>query len=347
MKENPKFFNKLIIAIKDFDKYIDFAASSVVDTMSYIVKLVAIFTIFLTAISLYSVSKQVNKIYKFIDEEISEMTYKDGNLNVLGKSNDALILEDNILDRIIIDTTESKEQQDKYISDIQKFSSGIVFLKDKMAIKVANSNSMVITYSYSELLENQNINNFNKNDVLDKISGKNIINIYIIIFGISYFYLYITSFINFIIYAILIGSLGYFTAILLRLRIRYAAMCKMAIYSLTLPLILNIVYIIINAFTGFEIEYFDIIYIAISYIYIIAAILMIKADMIKRGKELQEILKEQERIREEIERQKQEEEERQKEEQRKKEEKKKEEEKRKKQEKKGQAEGKEPQGDNA
>lgn len=345
MKENPKFFKKLIIAIKDFDKYIDFAASSALDTMGYFIKLVAIFTIILTAISVYSVSKHVKEIYKFIDKEITEISYENGNLSVLGKTDEILELEDTILDKIIIDTTEDKQKQDKYIADIQKTSSGIVFLKDKMAIKIANSNSMVITYSYNELLENQNINNFNKDDVLDKISGKNIIYIYLIIFVMSYFYLYITSFLNFIIYIVLIGSLGYLTAILLRMRIRFAAMCKMVVFSLTLPILLNILYIILNAFTGFEIEYFDILYIAISYIYIISAILMIKADMIKRGKELQEIIKEQERIREELERKKQEEE-RQKEEERRKEEKKKEEEKRKKKEE-GQAEGNEPQGDNA
>ena len=346
MKENPGFFKKLIIAIKDFDKYIDFAASSAIDTTSYLLKLVAIFTIFLVVISIYNVSKQVNKIYNFINEDISIISYEEGNLEVIGKNKKSLVLENTILDKIIVDTTNEKDKQDKYIEEIKKVSSGIVLLKDKLAIKLANSNSMVITYSYSELLENQNINKFDKDDVLDKISGKNIINVYLIIFAISYFYLYITSFVNFIIYIVLIGFLGYFTAILLRLRIRYAAICKMVVYSLTLPIILNIIYIIINAFTGFEIEYFDIIYIAISYIYLIAAILMIKADMIKRGKELQEIIKEQERIREELERKKQEEE-RQKEEQRRKEQEKKEEERRKNKEKEGQKEENEPQGDNA
>lgn len=341
------FFKKVIIAIKDFDKYIDFAASSALDTMSYMLKLVAIFTVFLVQISIYNIANKVSNIYNFIDTEISEIHYEDGNLEVVGKNNEEpLVLENTILDKIIIDTASEKEKQDKYVQDIQKVSSGLVLLNDKLAIKLANSNSMVITYSYSELLENQNVNSFNKNDVLDKISGKNIINLYLIIFGVSYCYLYITTFINLIIYIVLIGFLGYFTAILLRIRIRYAAMCKMVVYSLTLPVILNIIYVIVNTFTGFEIEYFDIIYIAISYIYIIAAILMIKADMIKKGKELQEIIKEQERIREELERKK-EEEERQKEEQRRKEEEKKKEEKQKQKEGQADESGEEPQGDNA
>ena len=73
----------------------------------------------------------------------------------------------------------------------------------------------------------------------------------------------------------------------------------MSIYALTLPIILNIVYVLLNSFTGFTIQYFQIMYNLISYIYIIAAILIIKSDfnktasdMIKVEEEVKDINKE-------------------------------------------------------
>ena len=73
----------------------------------------------------------------------------------------------------------------------------------------------------------------------------------------------------------------------------------MALHALTLPTILNLIYIIVNLYTGFNIEYFQVMYSAISYVYIITGILMIKADFIKKQLELNKILEEQQKIREE------------------------------------------------
>ncbi len=115
---------------------------------------------------------------------------------------------------------------------------------------------------------------------------------------------------------------GYFTAIILRMHLRFSAMCKISAYSLTLPIILNGIYLLLNTFLNFEIKYFEMMYIAIAYIYIITAILMIKSDIMKNQQELMKILQEQERVREELERKK--EEEKQKEEEKKEKERKKE-----------------------
>ena len=80
----------------------------------------------------------------------------------------------------------------------------------------------------------------------------------------------------------------------------------MGVHALTLPIILNILYIILNAFTGYTIKYFQIMYTAISYIYMVAAILIIKSDYIKRQMELDKLKSEQEKVRAELDRQKEE-----------------------------------------
>ena len=82
-------------------------------------------------------------------------------------------------------------------------------------------------------------------------------------------------------------------------------------------------------------------YIGVTYIYIIAAILMIKSDLIKRGQELTKIIEEEKRVKAQLERKREEDKQ---EEQRKKEDKEK---KDKKSEEENKEVGVEPQGENA
>ena len=83
------------------------------------------------------------------------------------------------------------------------------------------------------------------------------------------------------------------------------AIYNMAIYSLTLPIILNVIYIITNYFIDFTITYFQVAYITIAYIYLAAAIFIIKDDFIKKQQEVEKIKEEQKKVRDEIERQEQ------------------------------------------
>lgn len=352
MKEEKKvsFWRKIVISIKDFETYIELAASKAKTTLLYIMGLIAIFTVAVTAIFIYDMSRQVDEVRNYIENEISEILYENGILQIADNKPIIIENEGNMINKVIIDTSEIENiKEEEYINKVKETTNGILILRDKIILKSAAS-SALISYSYNEFMQMYGVDNFDKTYILEQFSGTNILIIYIVMFMVAYLYLYIIYFINILLNILLLATIGNFTAILLRLRLRYSAMCNIAAYSLTLPVILNIIYVLLNTFTGLYIKYFDIMYIAISYIYIITTILLIKADMIKKGKELAKIIEEQEKVRQEMERQK--EEEKQKEEQREKEKKKQEEEQKEKQNdvnKKTQKKGKigsEPQGDN-
>ena len=63
---------------------------------------------------------------------------------------------------------------------------------------------------------------------------------------------------------------------------------------------------IVNILTGYTIKYFDVLYMAITCIYVIAAILIIRSDIIKQQIELSKIMQEQEKVRQEMARREQE-----------------------------------------
>lgn len=297
--KNNSFFKELFASIKDFDKYQDFAIHEVSKEIIYILKLIAIFALIISLAFTFKIHIEKNKLVKYIDENISDIKFENEKLSV---NNDEKIVLENVdlVDMtIFIETRQLSEEEIKiYEEKINEYSNAIIFLNDKMIVKTEIDNEHT-DFLYSDIVKQYDINSFNKQDLLNAVNGKEIITFYIMFFGIFYFYMFIIYFITIVIYAIMLALLGRITSMLLRIPMQYKATFNMALHALTLPIILNIIYIIVNLFTGFTIKYFQVMYSTISYIYIVTAILIIKSDFIKRGQELSKIIEEQQKIRQE------------------------------------------------
>lgn len=120
--------------------------------------------------------------------------------------------------------------------------------------------------------------------------------IYAIFAAISFVYLYIAYLIQILIDILLLSVVGYLLSKIISVRFKYKSIFNMSVYALTFSIILYMIYIIINLFTGFTVKYFEIAYNAIAYIYIITAMLMIKSDLIKQQIEVDKIVQEQKKI---------------------------------------------------
>ena len=86
--------------------------------------------------------------------------------------------------------------------------------------------------------------------------------------------------------ALFLSVFGYFTTWIAKIKMRYVAIFNMAVYALTLSTILNIIYIGINIFINFNMEYFEVMYVAVAAIYIVAAIFILKSEFVKKQAEL-------------------------------------------------------------
>ena len=109
---------------------------------------------------------------------------------------------------------------------------------------------------------------------------------FIVIFGS----IFVITLIN----ILMLSVFGLLTGLIAKLKIRYRGVFNMAVYSITLSTILQLIYYVINCFTRFEVKYFDLMYTAIAYICLTAAIFMIKSDVIKQQIELIKVIKEKE-----------------------------------------------------
>ena len=160
---------------------------------------------------------------------------------------------------------------------------------------------------FNEIVKEYNIEGVSKNDLLEYFDGTDSIIMYIEIYLVIFICIFIVNIINTIFNVIILSILGYFATIFMKMRIRANAMFKIAIHSLTLPILLNIIVIYIETFTKFHIKYFDFMYLIIAYIYILAAISIIRMDIIKNKQELINIMEEQKKVKEELERKEEEE----------------------------------------
>lgn len=346
--ENSNFFKKVWICITDFEKYPELAAQKGTKTLIYIAILMAIFSLVVTIMNTVQFSNQMEEAVAYFQEEIPDLNLENGILTVEQENPIIIENEESVIPLIIIDTNAeiTEEQIEEYRSKMQNVENALLFLRENVSIKTAAING-VIEYSYQILMEQYGIEKLDKQSMIRYVSGNNRNMILVSMGMMTFIYSFMVYMVSVLMDAFLLGIVAYITALLLRLRLKFSAMCNMAAYSLTLPILLNLGYIILNMLTGFEMKYFEIMYIGIAYIYIVAAILIIKSDVMKKRQELAQIIEEQARVKQEMDRQK-EEEERQKEEQRREEEKRKkrEEEKKKEEEKKEKPVGEEPQGEN-
>lgn len=308
------FFKTVLKSIKDFDKYEQFALEGTGRTCLYLLKMVAIITIIIVAILIYQFSNTMKSALIYFNDNVQELTYENGILSL--NSNQKLEVEpkNTIAQKIIVDTSDlSDEQIAQYKEQLEELRSGFLFLKDKVIIKNEMLTSITET-TYTDLLSQYNITHLDKQFVLDYIYA-NQSQIYISVAIVEFLYMFLTYLSSIIIDVLIIALLGYIVSKIVGMKIRFSANFSMAVHALTLSIILNILYIILNAFTGYTIKYFQIMYTAISYIYIVAAILIIRADYIKKQIELNKIKSEQENIREELKKQEQEEQDKEKKEQ--------------------------------
>ena len=339
------FFKKVKYSIFNIEKYPEMATEGIGNTLSYIAKLVMILAVVLSVWTLYQTYQMINEGTSYLENEFPDFSYSDGTLTV--DSEEAIIIENEQFGKIIVDTnTDSEETINQYLNQINEYGTGALVLKNRAVLK---NITMIgeVSYNYQESFNSINLTEFSKQDVVNYVQNGEINSLYFSVFISLFIYSFAMYFINTLWYAIIIGIVGYFTMWMLKMKMRFVAVFNMANYALTLSTILNIIYLIINMLFNFTIEYFSIMYITVATIYLLAAIFILKTDLMKKQEEVMKIVEAQQIVKKELE--EQEEEDKKEKEERKKEDKKEEkkDEETKKEENKGNVKNDEPEGSKA
>jgi len=305
-EENPlkmNFFKKVWYSITKIEKYPDMAAQGFGNAISYLSKVVAILAIVLCLGTIYQTHILIGEGINYLKNEFPEFSYADGKLNVESEEILKISEEDSIAGYTIIDTkTEDEQILNQYINEVEQAGSGIIVLKDKVVLK----NSAVvgtINYEYDEIFGQMGITQFVKQDVINYANSTQIISLYVSIFLTIFIYSFMMYILTTLSNAVFLSAFGWVTTWVAKIRMRYVAVFNMSVYALTLSIILNMIYITINIFIDFNMEYFQVMYISVAAIYLVAAIFILKTEFIKKQAELMKIMETQEIVKKELEQQ--------------------------------------------
>lgn len=197
---------------------------------------------------------------------------------------------------IIIDTSDDATEE-KHKEKFKAYNMGILLLQDR-AVFETSALEGTRDISYSNIFTS---NIEGKDAFLGLISSQNLISSYLLFFITMFIYLFSVYFVSNIIDVLILGAIGYIFARILRLRLKFRATFNIGVHALTLPIILNLIYILVNTITGFRINNFQWMYTSISYIYVAVAILMIKTEIINQRIQLIRLRQIQEEVKEEAE----------------------------------------------
>lgn len=307
MQEKMNFFTRIKKSIIKFEEYEKFIEESLKKAFAYFFKLIAVFSLLVTIALAYNLNTNIKNLGTALETEFPKFKVENNILNIEEKESFEYYLEDYDV-KLIMDETKSNYVENDY-------NNCIIMLKDKTIIKYSGV-SQEIGYNNIGPISNRDVINFFETKEWKIL----FINICLVMFTL-----------NFILYSIIIlldvvtlSILGLIINNLIRTKFKYKDLVKISTYAMTLPVILYLLYIVSNCLFGITIKYFELAYGAISYVYLITVMLMIKADVIKNTQELQRVLEEQKKVKEELKRQAEEEQEKQRQKDKEKEEEKKE-----------------------
>lgn len=287
------FWDRLKVSIFKLENYGMFLGERPATAFKYFLILVLLVSVIMTVVTTYDFFKMINKTKNYIQNELPEFVYEEGKVK-FDKNVDAYDHEYDF--RFIVNTDDEIESTTlkEYKNEIDNF--GIIILQDKV---IFISDGTELEKEYSELMDYYQFGINNKNDLENTLNFSNINKLIGTYFIVDFIGTYIGNIISVFLDICVVAIFGWIAARFCGMNFKISLMMALAVYSLSLSIVLNCIYNVAYVLFNFYIEQFNIIYLLISYVYIIAAIFMIKYDLIKQNEELQKILEEQKKIREE------------------------------------------------
>ena len=264
------FFKKAWYSITKFEKYVEMSLEGTGRALKYLIQIASIFALIIASIGIFNINENLNAFVKNINENVPDFKYAEGQI----------ALAETEVNKMYTINDVNLNYKDIIRNDSETNNSGIIILKDKVIqISKLLDGEEEISLDYDNVMKNifghTNVE-ITKTSLIEFLNTDGRTNIIIVNF-IAYFILYhIIHFSSGLIYALVLAAIGYVSAKITKLKLNFSQLFAMSIYAFTLSNILNMIYFIVNYFTNITIKYFDVAYISIAYVYLIAVLFLMK-----------------------------------------------------------------------
>ena len=276
------FLQKVNISIINFEHYYLIAADGWKRAITYLLKLLLLFSLVLTCIVTYKASMSLQAVNYYAKNELPDCGITNNQFWI--KSNDPVIIENKASVKIILD---DKNSVNDYIDDIRDEKKSIIVIsKDNIYFKSSYAGEM--NYSIEKLSTLLGTNSFTKEDLIEILSNNSL---YMTIFIYSFIGIYIMYFVSMIIDILALAFVGYLISRSIGLPLKFSATYGMATSAMSLPILLTLIYLIVNLMTGFYMTYFQVMITIVSYIYMVASIIIMRSNLLNGKSDEKEKLK--------------------------------------------------------
>lgn len=293
-KLKTTFFRKFFVSIFGIDKYDKISESTVPSFISYILLLSVLVTIILTPVITRTEVEAMDVFKKFVEHNLPNYEVIDGKFKV---DSEEPIIRTNKTDydkmfdgTIILTNYENVEKEHKEL--LSRKGNLFVFSKDYLIIK--QPKTKIAKYKYSSIAKQVGLpENFTKADTLkllteqkqNEILQKTLVFISIVIL--------LTTVSVTIINVLAISLIAIITSKIMKVKISYSKLFNISCMSITLAIMVFVVLTAIMILTKFNfiVPNLDLLYLILTYIYLVVALLLIRRKEIGNQQEL--IIKEQ------------------------------------------------------
>lgn len=289
-KENDKrtklsFFKRFKLSLVNLEQYHIIAEETIPRSIKYLLIMFLIFACITAMVTTIQSKKTLNEVTKKL-ENISDFKIENDEFSI--ESDEKVMIENNdlIKIRLLFDNSEDTEKYMQNGSD-KYDGTEIIFTKTRLIVK--SDSEKTIEFGYDIITDKLSDKNINKEKIINFLQNRS--ELYFSIFTYVFIFIFTIYFTTGLIDVFCLALLGYIVSRMVKLPLKFFVVFSMAASSMTLPIILNLVYLIARIFTGFEMSKFQLMYTLVSYIYIISAILILRSNLIKTNFKIEEKIK--------------------------------------------------------
>lgn len=278
MEENKiPFFKKIVLSIKDLDKYNLLISEKFRRSIFYLLGIILIFSLILAIPMTYKSTQYLDEASEYVKNNIPNFTITAEGLDVESEEPAIISNSDNLGYKLILD--DGTSEVENYKSEFEEYDGIVIIaLQNKLHLITDGVQTDV---EYKDVMENLGAEQVTKESMLNLVENNKttmIGSLYLSIF-VGIYLIYIMST---LMDALALSLLVIIISKMAKVTLKYSQCVTISISSLTLPIILNLIYLCFNIMTGFYIKYFQVMYALVSYIYIVAVILIMRSDLIKK-----------------------------------------------------------------
>lgn len=294
-----RFFKRFKLSIFNLEQYHVIAQESIGRSVLYLLKLFLLFSLILSLGCVAKSKKVANEISDFV-LKMPNFVITDGEFEM--DSGTQVTMKSNEIQDLKI-VFNNNEASDEILTEASKNKEGILIelTKNRIIVKYKTMQPQEFSYDILRLDTFEDVANYTTTDDMNNETYGYVVNnkiisdylksntTFLIIGTYIFIYSFILEFFEGLIDAICLAILGYIISRTAGIPLRRFAVYSIGVSSMTFPIVLKLIYLLVHINTGFTMDTFQIMYTIIAYVYLFFAIFILRSNLLttdpKKAKE--------------------------------------------------------------